>query len=326
MIDWSLTHGCPADMVEFGTEAALHGLIRTLDWLHADPRIDLDKSAQSLYLQAAASGKAEVVRWLLDHDIELNKNDSEPCVAAADHGFLEVLQLLHELGCPWSVGVCTAAAQRGDLPLLRWAHEHGCPWSAETTKAAGDPGPYNDASSYDENSRTSALEILQYLHAHGCPWHPDTLLYAGADVISWARGTGLPARMTREERLFEEGAFEAAQLVHGAAGPLAAGPLVNMAAHGGGPPMMSYPVMLPSGLGAMPPGFPPPPAHHAAAHHVPPITAGPPMHHPHQAHSMIGPAGPHGAAILGPPHPLTSHIWFGHGQMPGGLMGGAPPW
>ena len=112
--------------------------------------------------------------------------DPEPCVTAADHGFLEALQFLHELGCTWNVGVCNAAAQRGDMAILTYAHEHGCPWSAETCRAAGDPGPYDATIHYDECKRASSLTVLQYLHKEGCPWHPDALLYASREVIAYA--------------------------------------------------------------------------------------------------------------------------------------------
>ena len=167
-------------------------------------------------------------------------------MTAADHGDLASLQFLHEtMRCTWNVGVCNAAAQRGDLAALKYAHEHGCPWGRSTYKAAGDPGPFNDTDSYDENERATPLEILQYLHQEGCPWHPDALLYTGRDVAAWARTVGLPDRLHLEDGFHGEGG-EAGGGIHA---PY---------------PGMHPPVFLP---GPPPPGF--------LEHH---LAAGPPPH------------------------------------------------
>ena len=251
IIEWALDHDLPRDTVEFGSEAAVHGDIVTLNWLHNEPRIDLERQPHTLWLQAAASGKIETLRWLHEHEYSLIRADPEPCVTAADHGFLEALRFLHELGCAWNVGVCNAAAQRGDMAILTYAHEHGCPWSPETCKAAGDPGPYDATIHYDECQRASSLTVLQYLHKEGCPWHPDALLYASREVIAWARANGLPGRLSRED--------------------------VEVGGYGG--PMTAYP--LPGGVHhhhyhphfedhEMPPAFAHgPPPHHAAGMMMP---------------------------------------------------------
>ena len=50
------------------------------------------------------------------------------CSEMAEKGSLELLQFLHENGCPWDEGTCSAAAHYGHLECLKYAHENGCPW------------------------------------------------------------------------------------------------------------------------------------------------------------------------------------------------------
>ena len=98
----------------------------------------------------------------------LVREDFEPLVTAADHGFLAVVEYLHGLGCEWSTGVCNVAAQRGALGILRFAHENGCPWSAETCKAAGDLG----ACEHLAAPRPHCLCALSPRRRHPCPLVP----------------------------------------------------------------------------------------------------------------------------------------------------------
>jgi len=51
----------------------------------------------------------------------------EACSHAARGGNREVLDWLHNTGCPWNAVTTCAAAAGGHLDVLRWAREHGCP-------------------------------------------------------------------------------------------------------------------------------------------------------------------------------------------------------
>ena len=78
------------------------------------------------------------------------------CDETARKGNLELLQYLHEKGCPWDVGACYSAAGEGQLECLKYLHENGCPWGQLTCISA---------------ARGGHLECLKYLHEKGCPWH-----------------------------------------------------------------------------------------------------------------------------------------------------------
>jgi len=54
------------------------------------------------------------------------------CSYAARGGKQEVLEWLHNTGCPWDAWTTCAAAAGGRLKMLRWLHTQGCPWDALT--------------------------------------------------------------------------------------------------------------------------------------------------------------------------------------------------
>ena len=54
------------------------------------------------------------------------------CANAAQGGHLEVLQWVHENGCPWDEDTCWCAAQGGHLEALQWLRANGCPWDWST--------------------------------------------------------------------------------------------------------------------------------------------------------------------------------------------------
>jgi hypothetical protein len=61
--------------------------------------------------------------------------------AAAETGRLDILQWLHEQGCPWDKGTFTAAVGYGDVDILTWLREQGCPWDlSEAWKMATEKG------------------------------------------------------------------------------------------------------------------------------------------------------------------------------------------
>ena len=53
------------------------------------------------------------------------------CARMARNGNEDLLQHLHENGCPWDIWTCFEAAKNGHLECLKYAHENGCPWDEE---------------------------------------------------------------------------------------------------------------------------------------------------------------------------------------------------
>ena len=76
------------------------------------------------------------------------------CHKMAEKGNVELLQFLHENGCPWGESTCYVAAKNGHLECLRYAHENECPWDEDTCLIAALNGH---------------LECLKYAHESGCP-------------------------------------------------------------------------------------------------------------------------------------------------------------
>ena len=71
------------------------------------------------------------------------------------NGNVDLLEFLHEKGCPWDEDTCSEAAEYGHLECLKYAHENGCPWDQWTCRQA---------------ARNGHLECLKYAHENGCPW------------------------------------------------------------------------------------------------------------------------------------------------------------
>jgi len=88
----------------------------------------------------------------------------------------EVLEWLHNTGCPWDISTCSAAAGGGHLEVLQWAREHHCPWHRLTPAWAAEGGH---------------LAVLQWAREHHCPWDWRTSEYAAREghlaVLQWVR-------------------------------------------------------------------------------------------------------------------------------------------
>ena len=54
ILEWALANNLPRDTVEFGSEAAVHGNLSMLEWLHNEEKIDLHRHPQTLWLQVHA--------------------------------------------------------------------------------------------------------------------------------------------------------------------------------------------------------------------------------------------------------------------------------
>ena len=64
--------------------------------------------------------------WALEKCSENKK--ARFCERMALNGNVDLLEFLHEKGCPWSEWTCSNAAENGHLECLKYAHEKGCPW------------------------------------------------------------------------------------------------------------------------------------------------------------------------------------------------------
>merc|ERR1739841_165278 len=96
------------------------------------------------------------ISWALEKCLERRERF---CARMAENGNFDLLQFLHEKGCPWNEGTCSRAAENGHLECLKYAHENGCPWNEDTCCDAAWKGH---------------LECLKYAHENGCPWHENT--------------------------------------------------------------------------------------------------------------------------------------------------------
>ena len=65
------------------------------------------------------------ISWALE---KCSEEKERFCARMALNGNVELLQHLHENGCPWDEVTCRVAAEYGHLECLKYAHENGCPW------------------------------------------------------------------------------------------------------------------------------------------------------------------------------------------------------
>ena len=87
----------------------------------------------SLFKFSLFFGHLDLLKWY-DSFIGQSKKQhvgSDACSNAAENGRLEVLQYLHENGCPWNQSTCSNAAENGHLEVLKYLHENGCPCDFE---------------------------------------------------------------------------------------------------------------------------------------------------------------------------------------------------
>jgi len=131
---------------------------------------------------AARGGSREVLEWLHNTGCPL---DTNTCALAARYGHLATLQWAREQGCPWDVWTCAYAARSGHLHVLQWAREYHCPWDRDTCELA---------------ARAGRLEVLQWMRkndATGEVWDDRRVrFYTGGprrqEVLTWLDGLHAP--------------------------------------------------------------------------------------------------------------------------------------
>ena len=68
------------------------------------------------------------ISWALE---KCSEEKERFCERMARNGNIELLEFLHEKGCPWDEDTCSEAAKNGHIECLKYAHENGCPGSAK---------------------------------------------------------------------------------------------------------------------------------------------------------------------------------------------------
>ena len=125
--------------------------------------------------------------WALE---TCSKKKERFCEQMAENGNLELLQHLHENGCPWNEMTCAYAAENGHLECLKYAHENGCPWNKWTCTNAAHKGH---------------LECFKYAHENKCPWGPSTCSLAVSnghlECFKYAHENKCPGRGKYAHRL-----------------------------------------------------------------------------------------------------------------------------
>jgi hypothetical protein len=131
--------------------ACTAGDLAQLQWLHEHGT----ELAPAIAVQAAAAGRADMLKWMQTAGIPQSLKE-EIFDAAAEHGQLQVCEYLHSVQCPWDAEVCEHAADSGHV--LGFLMDNGCPYNVDELCAA--------AVCEDADSMYST-ELLQLLHEQG---------------------------------------------------------------------------------------------------------------------------------------------------------------
>jgi hypothetical protein len=99
--------------------------VQKLEWLRTDQHCCLP---QDVTLVAARARSADILRWLQQSGCEFTEHTSYATARTANN--LQVLQFLHENGCPINRYACNAAVAAGDLEQLQWLHARGASLTA----------------------------------------------------------------------------------------------------------------------------------------------------------------------------------------------------
>jgi hypothetical protein len=221
VLRWLRANGCPWDKSTC-LHAAHYGHFGLLRWAMAEgcPWSDLATTF------AAIGGHLDIAEWTLaqgcalvtearyevvyDNDTlsYLIMEDSPLDVAAEHTGRADVLEWMHERGCPCSEWTFVAAARGKKLDVLDWAYKRCLPWAdgaimsllVEEGCFAGLLYLRERGHPWDEHvcrraAATGRLDILKWAVAHGCPWNKDEICadaapYGGLHTLRWLREQG----------------------------------------------------------------------------------------------------------------------------------------
>jgi hypothetical protein len=166
------------------------------------------------YKEAVATGRLDVLKWLLDHGeviplrlsvgyvagvhgqkevIEWSSEipsrvqypgntQKEATRGAATGGHLELLKYLREKGYEWDESTCAYAASEGHVHVLEYLRTNGCPWSSHLCLHFAAAGNH--------------LDTLKWLREHGCPWDSNLTAVAAEnghfEMLKWLHEHGCP--------------------------------------------------------------------------------------------------------------------------------------
>lgn len=176
------------------------GLPETLTGLLPSPYIAINFKAPAFWIWV---GSLEGLK-----KTKLSKRTSKYCLIAAIKGSIDILEYLHNSGCPWNAETSTAAVCYSKFELLKWAHEHGCPWDTSTSRIAAklkDPtilkwliqnGCPTNTKVSKELAIRGDLETLKWIRECGVPWSPSTcesaIEYGHFEFLKWSHEHGCP--------------------------------------------------------------------------------------------------------------------------------------
>lgn len=183
---------------------------------------DCDFNCGRVCVAAAASGRVDVLQWLLAAQLAKAENDPDPrgktawpaevVAAAAGAGEVAVLEWLRREddggACPWGSHAPAQAAAKGQVRALEWLRTNGCPWDARTFEAATAGGHEETMRWLRENrcpwnggackaaAAAGRVDLLEWLHDSGCPWDERSCAAAASKgrtgVLKWLRDKGCP--------------------------------------------------------------------------------------------------------------------------------------
>ncbi|PNH08941.1 hypothetical protein TSOC_004465 [Tetrabaena socialis] len=163
--------------------AAQHGSRACLEVLQTYGHLGSCGSFCSTLADAAQRGDLASLAWLVDAMGSSAKLSEVVFGAAAASGSIQIMEWLHERGCPWGASTFVRAVAKRNLQAMGWLHERGCPWDARAFKAA-------------TSVAVGGVELLAWLHARGCLWDASVLESAAAACntaqLEWLVAQGCP--------------------------------------------------------------------------------------------------------------------------------------
>ncbi|KXZ49086.1 hypothetical protein GPECTOR_23g19 [Gonium pectorale] len=155
------------DVDDYLLDVVKGGHLAVLQTLHA-AGWPLHQNAQAYAVQAARTGRMDLLAWLLDTlGAEAVRLDEGLFAAAAESGSLELLAWLQQRGCPCHRSAYLAAVGSGCEAALEWLAEQGCPM-----EEGGQP--------YITACRNGDLAMARCLRRLGVPWGPNGKVFLGA--------------------------------------------------------------------------------------------------------------------------------------------------
>jgi len=175
VIEWLKENDCPISR-DVVYEAARQGQVDTLEWLKEERRIFFFSSCAGI---AAEHGHINILEYLKELGGMFNLTIFS---AAAKGGHIEVGEYLRANNCPWDIRVTNIAAFFGHFEFLKWLRAENCPW--------------DENSILEEAVYGGNLEMLNWLRAEGCEWNGDTyevaLEFKNQAIIEWLKEGDCP--------------------------------------------------------------------------------------------------------------------------------------